>query len=312
MDEKFRVSFYPADSSKIREFSFSRKLGLSLAVLLVPISLGGFWLTCSGAIREDDHTGRIRDKLVSENTTLKGRSSDLEREMAQVHKHLDELEAEKINLSLLSGLEHLQDQGMEKQNTLFSFFRSFSSPQINDIEALRQAQDVSSYFDSILAILEENPNQSAAIPTGLPIQNDALMIRGYGFFPDPFTGRKARHEGLDFSHAPGSPIFATGGGRVVLARSDAIWGNCLQVEHAPGIHTFYAHLDEIKVRQGQIVTRGEQIATLGSTGISSGTHLHYELVVNGEKVDPLDFMLAPLHFALEPDENQERIYGIRP
>ncbi len=307
MDDKFRAHFYPADSSKIREFSFPRKLGIILVTLLVPLSLGGFWLTCTGAVREDENTGRIRAKLVRENVTLKSKTTGLQREMDEIRTHLDELEGEKINLALVSGIEHLQEEENEKQNTLFTFFRSFAPSRVNEVEALRQAQAVSSYFDSALATLEGDSTRIGAIPTGLPTQDEGLLIRGYGYFPDPFTGRKALHEGLDFSHSHGSPVYATGGGRVALARKDPIWGNYIRLEHGPGIHTFYAHLEELKVRQGQIVSRGEQIATLGASGISSGSHLHYELILDGEKVNPLDFLLPPLHMALELGEDPDRI-----
>ncbi len=307
MDDKFRASFYPSDASKIREISFSRKVGILLVALLVPLSLGGFWLSCTGAVREDENTGRIRAKLVRENNTLKGKTSGLEREMAQIRSQLDELEGEKINLALLSGLENLQGREKEKENALFTFFRSFTPSRINESEALSQAQSISSFFDSALVLLEGNPAHVSSLPTGLPTQSDALLIRGYGYFPDPFTGRKAMHEGLDFSHGPGSPVYATGGGLVTWARKDPIWGYCIRLEHAPGIHTFYAHLEDLQVRQGQRVARGEQIATIGSSGVSSGAHLHYELVLDGEKVDPLTFLLPSLQIALESTGDKERI-----
>lgn len=117
-----------------------------------------------------------------------------------------------------------------------------------------------------------------ASPTGYPLPYQAIMTSAPGFRMDPLTGQNSWHAGTDYGAYPGTPILATGDGYVVRADWDDEFGNVVEISH-PGVNmvTRYAHAQEIYVKMGQRVSKGEAIASVGSTGRSTGPHLHYEV-----------------------------------
>ena len=131
-----------------------------------------------------------------------------------------------------------------------------------------------------------------------PVAPAALPTREFGYSPDPFTGRKALHAGVDFSQQAGAPVFAAGGGTVASVEKDLLWGNCLRIDHGRGVETFYAHLQDVAVKRGQRVVRGQSVGTMGMTGVATGVHLHFELTVRGAKIDPMNFFLPELRLAV--------------
>ncbi len=129
-----------------------------------------------------------------------------------------------------------------------------------------------------------------AVPSEKPVAN-ARFESAYGERSDPFTGGRARHMGIDLSGPVGTPIYATADGVI----SDAGWnsggyGNLIKVDHGRGVETRYAHLSKILVASGQRVKRGQMIGKMGSTGRSTGSHLHYEVRIEGRAVNPIPFM----------------------
>lgn len=131
----------------------------------------------------------------------------------------------------------------------------------------------------------------ASIPAFRPVERYTLTS-GYGFRYDPFTGGGAAHAGLDMAGAHGEPIRATAAGRVVRAERFGAYGLAIDIDHGRGIMTRYAHLSRIDVRVGDEVAIGQKIGGMGSTGRSTGTHLHYEIRVDGRPVNPRPFLDA--------------------
>jgi murein DD-endopeptidase MepM/ murein hydrolase activator NlpD len=129
-----------------------------------------------------------------------------------------------------------------------------------------------------------------AVPSDKPVQTAAFMS-GYGVRADPFSGAAARHMGIDLAGPIGTPIHATADGVIAEAGwNSGGYGNLIKVNHGRGVETRYAHLSQILVRPGQRVTRGQVIARMGSTGRSTGSHLHYEVRIEGKAVNPVPFM----------------------
>ncbi|KQZ64074.1 peptidase M23 [Sphingopyxis sp. Root1497] len=130
-----------------------------------------------------------------------------------------------------------------------------------------------------------------AVPSGNPA-NVLMMSSGFGYRSDPFTGGGAMHAGLDFRGPIGTPILAAAPGRVSFVGQKSGYGNVVEVDHGQGILTRYAHLSGFTATVGQQVTAGEQIARMGSTGRSTGSHLHFEVRLNGVAVNPRRFLEA--------------------
>lgn len=127
------------------------------------------------------------------------------------------------------------------------------------------------------------------LPTSQPL-SDAFVGSRFGRRIDPFNGRSTMHEGIDFNAPVGTPILAAGGGVVVFAGMHAGYGNMVDVDHGDGTVTRYAHASRLLVRDGDVVRQGQRIAEVGSTGRSTGPHLHFEVRVGGEAQDPMHFL----------------------
>jgi hypothetical protein len=157
---------------------------------------------------------------------------------------------------------------------------------------LEQAKFQRSSFYDIASNLEKQTALQTGTPSIMP--TSGWVTSYFGFRRDPFNGRSTFHEGLDIVGIPGQPIVATASGTVVLAGWYQNWGKVVEIDHGKGIHTFYAHNGSVKVRDGETVKRGQTIATMGSTGRSTGNHCHYGITLNGNWVDPRKYILNDL------------------
>lgn len=133
--------------------------------------------------------------------------------------------------------------------------------------------------------------RKAMLPTQEPVM-DAATGSGFGFRIDPVTGQRAMHTGLDFPAEPGTPILAAAGGVVVTQEFHPAYGQMVEIDHGNGLITRYAHASHVHVARGDIVRRGQRIADVGSTGRSTGPHLHFEVWLNGVVQDPQVFLSA--------------------
>src|SRR5436305_6001228 len=130
-----------------------------------------------------------------------------------------------------------------------------------------------------------------AIPSDKPVKTNVEFTSGFGVRSDPFHAGAAMHPGIDLAGSYGTPIYATADGTVLRAGwNSGGYGNLVEVDHGRGITTRYGHMSAILVSAGQHVTRGEQIGRLGSTGRSTGNHLHYEVRIDNRPVNPIPFM----------------------
>ena len=131
-----------------------------------------------------------------------------------------------------------------------------------------------------------------AVPVRKPVGGEVDMSSPFGMRLDPFLGRPAVHTGIDLRGETGEPVHATATGKVSIAGREGGYGNMVEVNHGNGLATRYGHLSQIDVKVGQTVRIGEIIGRIGSTGRSTGPHLHYETRINGEAVDPQKFLRA--------------------
>jgi murein DD-endopeptidase MepM/ murein hydrolase activator NlpD len=139
--------------------------------------------------------------------------------------------------------------------------------------------------------LESLEQGTVAIPSALPIQSATNFTSGFGVRSDPFKGRAAMHPGVDLAGPVGTPIYATADGVVDRAEwNSGGYGNLVEIDHGHGIQTRYGHLTRYIVGAGDHVKRGQLIAYMGSTGRSTGSHLHYEVRLDGKAVNPIPFM----------------------
>lgn len=152
-------------------------------------------------------------------------------------------------------------------------------------------------FDEVFDMAKDKEKMLASIPAIQPVHNENLkrLASFYGYRVDPIYKVKKFHHGVDFSAPQGTPIYAPGQGKVIkVKRSRRGYGNQVEIDHGFGYITFYAHIKDIHVKKGQIVKRGQKIATIGNTGKSTAPHLHYEVRKNNRTVNPIYFFFNDL------------------
>ena len=131
------------------------------------------------------------------------------------------------------------------------------------------------------------------IPQVIPAAANHITS-GFGYRADPFVGQAAFHAGLDFKGPTGAPIFSAANGKIVFVGRRPGYGNSIDIDHGNGLHTRYAHMSGFRARAGQLVTAGQVIGAVGSTGRSTGPHLHFEVRLHGRPVNPRPFLeVAP-------------------
>lgn len=143
--------------------------------------------------------------------------------------------------------------------------------------------------EELLAVLRSNHGFFASTPSIWP--TDGWVTSEFGYRRSPFTDRREFHKGLDIAGPTGTPVYATAKGKVIAAGRDGAYGLTVSLDHGSGIVTSYAHLNSLAVKEGQSVSRGELVGYMGSTGRTTGPHLHYEVRLNGIPVDPMRYIL---------------------
>ena len=193
-------------------------------------------------------------------------------------------------------LDNIGDGGLLKATT----------KSVDDLSKRLYVQSKS--LDEIYEMARTKNERTAAMPAIMPIaKNQCKLVSGFGTRFHPILKYRRMHTGIDFTARPGTPIYATGDGVVRVAGRNAEgfsgYGVVVVIDHGYGFRTLYAHMKSTNVRPGQHVKRGEKIGEVGSTGLSTGNHLHYEVILNGNKVNPIYYFFNDL----TPDEYEEII-----
>ncbi|MDY5814680.1 MAG: M23 family metallopeptidase [Bacteroides sp.] len=151
-------------------------------------------------------------------------------------------------------------------------------------------------YDEVAALCLEQEEMLKCIPAIQPVANKDLKqtASGFGVRIDPIYGTPRFHSGMDFSAAPGTDVYATGNGTVVKMGWETGYGNTVVIDHGFGYRTCYAHLQNFRTRLGKRVVRGEVIGGVGSSGKSTGPHLHYEVHLKGKPVNPVNYYFMDL------------------
>ncbi len=151
-------------------------------------------------------------------------------------------------------------------------------------------------YDELSKLASRKNDMLASIPAIQPVSNRDLnrMASGFGYRIHPVYKTRKLHTGMDFSAPTGTEIYATGNGKVIAAEYDRGYGYHVIIDHGFGYQTLYGHMSKMKVKKGQTVNRGEVIGLIGNTGTSTAPHLHYEVIKNNKKINPINFYFNDL------------------
>lgn len=158
---------------------------------------------------------------------------------------------------------------------------------------LAHVSDQADAMEMLDAALTRRSAGLARLPTSMPVTDYPYLSSSYGWRSNPVTRRYTMHEGLDFSAPRGTPVLAAAGGVVLEAKPESGYGNLVEIDHGGGLVTRYAHASELLVKQGDLVARGQMVARVGSSGRSTGPHLHFEVRLAGQPLDPKLFLGPP-------------------
>ena len=252
-----------------------------VAVLVLGSLLGSFAVS-----RLTEH-GRV-GQLSRENTNLKAQvaayaaAMDTFRQFMAKAEQMDNKLRASISLPLIPGDIRLMGIGGSQP----------PSPEPRVDAMLRRVRFEQQSLTEIAAAVKEQESRLKNVPSIWPVQG--WVGSGYGYRRDPFTGRREMHPGFDIVAPTGTPVAATAAGHVIYAGWKSGWGRCVEIDHGGGIRTFYAHCRTLKVSTGDNVYRGDLIATVGSSGRSTGTHLHYGVLAGKGWADPNNYVLTQL------------------
>ncbi len=250
-----------------------------------------------------DDTARARDDAAAEKESLAMEVAGLELRMQVNAERQDRMvtrleEAVEVSFGPLEGA--FEQAGLDVDELVSSVRRSYSGtggPLVVASASSRNFDDpeLNDRFHTLMQSMDRlNLMQVAAskIPYAQPVTSGFRFTSGFGVRRDPKTGARRQHNGLDFASGLGTPIHATGDGTVVFAGRQSGFGNLIKVRHEFGFESYYAHLNRIRVKVGDRVSRGDLIGDMGTTGRSTGVHLHYEIRVGGKPVNPMTYIKA--------------------
>jgi len=215
--------------------------------------------------------------------------------VGQMQAQLQRLDALGSRLAKLSGMkpEEFQfAQPLAQGGPLVVLPTQGMSVTSLDQQLSRLTQVVNDRSDKLLALetmLLQNQLSRKLLPS-IPPLNEGMHSSNFGWRIDPFNGTGAMHEGVDYMANEGTPIHASAGGVVAYADNHPQYGNMIELDHGKGIITRYAHASRLMVKGGQVVRRGDKIAEVGSTGRSTGNHLHFEVRYQGVAQNPVRFL----------------------
>ena len=245
--------------------------------------------------------------LKQENATLRTHLSEVDKALNRVEGMVRDGQQMEQQARLLAGLnpddgkDSLGQGGpfvgvdpVEAVITADPRLRQVVGEQSRRLDTLSQkASSQRRNIEQTLATLKSLGDKLDHTPSICPLRGPFVLSSGFGQRPDPFTGQRAFHSGLDLRAVYGTPVHVAATGEVTQVDSEGDFGLTVHVSHGYGFETVYCHLSEARVRPGQRVKRGDTIGAVGTSGRSTGAHLHYELRVGGALRDPSAFILMP-------------------
>jgi murein DD-endopeptidase MepM/ murein hydrolase activator NlpD len=267
----------PGSSSRVRQFSVHRNLVYGLAAALTVIVVASAY--GSYRVAQTEAMGLRNSALKQENIRLKQANEAYQNSYARLKGQISYVEDMSRELSRQAKMERSAEIDQQP---------GIGGPE--NVAALDKAADLlEREVRRLNDRLRTDLLRLSSIPTGLPVKG--YITDGFGMRRNPFNGEgRETHEGIDIAVDFGTPVTATADGLVIHSGPYSGYGNLVIIYHTNGITTRYGHLSRITVEAGQRIKRGDQLGHAGSTGRSTGPHVHYEIRENDQSVDPLRYV----------------------
>jgi septal ring factor EnvC (AmiA/AmiB activator) len=304
-EQEFHIVIFPSATSRPRRFSIKRRtvrvllLATVVAVVLEALFLVQY-VTRSGEIWELEN---LRSEAIQHRQQATTLSSALE----ELRKQLSNMREVNVRLRVMLGLDPpkvppspLGLGGKEESRVVLQSVGGMGGEGESLSEVVSQLQQKlmwlkeeafiqERHLHELTGIVGQRRVQWASTPSIWPVRG--WVSSGFGRRVSPFTGEYMMHGGLDISAPMSTPVKAPAAGFVIAAGPEKSLGNLVVLSHGYGFKTLYAHLSKVRVRTGQTVRRGDIIGEVGNTGLSTGPHLHYEIEIHGQAVDPFKYII---------------------
>lgn len=302
------VIFLSRRDGKARQFNLAQPLTLGLVAVLTLGMLGGTFalgLQLGRGVHTRmmlGETTRFGDQLAQQKQQIAGLREQLQLRVDAMAMRLGEMQAHVIRLNAL-GKRLTEMADIDSREFDFDRDPPSGGPESEGEGVSVQIPDLTAMLKNLDQQVELRESQLSALenvilarqlkqeihPEGRPVTS-GFISSYFGERSDPFDGRETFHKGVDFAGAEGSNVIAVAAGVVTWAGERSGYGKLVEINHGDGYMTRYAHNERLLVTVGQTVTRGQPIALMGSTGRSTGPHVHFEVVRNGRQVDPLSYV----------------------
>lgn len=292
------IIFVSNRMGKAKSLSVLQAGMLLVTLVLLPVLLTLLFITPPKNIKEQGVKAMLPPQLKGSIISSQVHLDAYAKELGELQARMMRLDAQSERLAKIAGDKAKVKSNSNTDNLLPA---NRGGPLINarpmtekDLqEAIRDLTKAVDLRDDSLSSIEAKLLQQSVLKDMLPNRspiNAAYNSSSYGWRIDPFNGNKAFHEGLDFTSNTGTPIRAAADGIVSEAIHTHDYGNLVKIQHGSGLETRYAHASKLLVKAGDRVTKGQIVAEVGSTGRSTGPHLHYEIRLNGESLDPRKYL----------------------
>jgi len=269
------ILIVPPGGWRIRAFRIRVSFLIAIGILV----LAGFacYFIPAEIFNESVFEQNQRKNLSNQNITLLQKIRGIRTSLSDLRRGIDSLEARKKQIQILTRSEDPSAPlaAKKKKSTALPLDSLLAQVDRLDAHISRAAQRV-----------RENPASMMEVPLVKPLPGDPFIAIGFGKRVDPFTGEIKWHNGVDFIALRQTPVFASAAGTVVQVENSPLWGIRVRIGHQHGFTTVYAHLGMATVNQGRTVNKGDVIGMVGASGMSSGPHLHYEVIYRGRIIDP--------------------------
>ncbi len=288
----YTIMIVPHAAAKFRRLKVSKNLAIGVGIFLGCLFLSGVLLP--HFIIRSTYLGWLTSRLARQNAELKKANEEIDTTLSDLRNKMNDFENRASQLAMMVGVNSLP------------ITRQAAAGGGLDLKTLSPAQSTR-FVQGELGLLEERTGALqdslkvldvayakqalllSSTPSIMPVKG--LYGNGFGWRKDPFTGMRDFHQGLDIVAPPGSKVMAPADGVVTQVGLSGGFGRSIVIAHGYGLLSRYGHLEGFNVKPGQKVRRGDIIGFVGSTGRSTGPHLHYEVVVHQRNVDPLSYIL---------------------
>ncbi len=285
--------------AKAKSLNAWQASGLIAVLVLLPVMMMLLFITPKQTIREQGVKAMLPPHLKGSIISSQSHLDAYAKQIGELQARIMRLDAQNQRLAKLAGEKTLQTPQSDQSPSYVLPNRG--GPLVHDkpmtelelkgaIEDLMRTVDARDEYQSVIEakILQQSVLKDM-LPNSSPVRA-GYNSSSYGWRIDPFNGHKAFHEGLDFPANTGAPILAAADGIVIAAEHTPDYGKIVKINHGSGLETRYAHASDILVKVGERVTKGQRVALVGNTGRSTGPHLHYEIRLNGNALDPRQYL----------------------